>query len=138
MPIQTALAQPEGNTLSALSNTTASTMSNQITSTPENFASDIEVVNESQSFKVVPGQKIQQIPNSFIVKLKPPEEGAAFDTGPFEASILSELESLGGNVTETYDELGYLKIQLGDEVSSDSSAAGGDSNILYQQKKSSF
>src|SRR5688500_6154374 len=61
MPIQTALAQPEGNTLSALSNTTDSTTNNQITSTPENFASDIEVVNESQSFKVVPGQKIQPI-----------------------------------------------------------------------------
>lgn len=131
IPLQTTLAQSqEGNTLSVLSNKTDSTTSNQITSTPENFASDTEVVNESRSFEVVPGQEIQQIPNSFIVKLKPAEEGAAFDTGSFEASISPQLESLGGNVTETYDELGYLKIQLGDEMSSDSSvAAGGESNI---------
>jgi subtilisin family serine protease len=137
MPIQFAVAQSDGNTLSALSNTKDSTTSNQITSTPENFASDTEVVNESQSFKVVPGQEIQQIPNSFIVKLKPAEEGVTFDTGPFEASISSELESLGGNVTETYDELGYLKIQLGDEVSSDSFSAG-ESNITLSAEEEQF
>jgi subtilisin family serine protease len=130
MPVQITSSQLEGNTLSS-SNMTDSTK-NQITSTPENFASDLEVVNESQSFEFVPGQPIQQIPNSFIVKLKPIEEGGAFDTGSFEESISSDLESIGGNITATYDELGFLQIQLGEPQSLD---ALSDSNITLSEQE---
>lgn len=130
MPIQSISSQSDEQTLSSSNMTNNS--NNQITSIPENFASDVEAVKESQSFEFVPGQPIQTIPNSFIVKLKPIEEGGMSDAGTFAEEISPSLEGVGGNVTASYDELGYLKIQLGETQPSGSLS---DSNITLSEQE---
>ena len=125
IPIQTSISQSEQNA----SDISALFGQNQPTqSIPENMASNLDIINESLSFGVVPGKEIQLIPNSFIVKLKPSAEGT-FDTSSFAASISQELQGSNGNITATYDEIGYLKIQFGGEQQQSATESTVGSNI---------
>lgn len=128
IPVQYAASQLQGNQ----SNVTDTT-GGQIKSIPENTASDLESISNAPSFEVIPGKPIQPIPNSFIVKLKPSEAGT-FDMSSLTASISSDLQAVGGNITEQYDELGYLKIQFGEEQPVDTLAASNITITPEQQQ----
>ena len=131
IPIQSSLSQQqsmEGNASEII----ALFEPNQTTqSIPENMASNLDIINESLSFGVVPGKELQLIPNSFIIKLKPSAEGT-FDTSSFEASMAPELEGSTANITSTLGEIGYLTLQFGGEPSTaDESTTGSNiSSIL--------
>jgi subtilisin family serine protease len=102
---------------------------NQTThSIPENMASNLDIIKDSQSFGVVPGKEIQPLPNSFIIKLKPSAEGT-FDTSSFEDSIAPELEGSTANITATLGEIGYLTLQFGGEQPSTAAESTTGSNI---------
>jgi subtilisin family serine protease len=127
VPVQSSLSQQsmEGNASEII----ALFEPNQTTqSIPENMASNLDIIKESKSFGVVPGKEIQPIPNSFIIKLKPSEEGT-FDTSSFEASIAPELEGSTANITSTLGEIGYLTLQFGEEQQSTADESTAGSNI---------
>jgi subtilisin family serine protease len=71
------------------------------------------IVSDSPTFDVVEGKKIETIPNSFIVQLK--EQADVSSMGDAISALTLDVESVGGNITNVYDQLGMFNIQFDKE-----------------------
>jgi subtilisin len=107
--------------------TDSNRIESQIVSIPQAIS---ERENETMSTDVVPGEPIKPIPNSFIVKLKPTE-----NVSEFAATVADETETLGGNITGVYDQLGLLNIQFGEVPSAELLSEDSNATISAQAEQ---
>lgn len=104
---------------SNMSKTDVQETKDELSSIFQNSTEGANIVSDSPTFDVVIGKEIKIIPNSFIIKLKEPAEVGGMDDSI--SSLTLDIESLGGNISNVYDQLGMFNIKFDTQNTSASS-----------------
>jgi subtilisin family serine protease len=114
-----------------MSKTDVQKMKENLSSIFQNSTEGAGIVSDSPKFDVVIGKEIKIIPNSFIIKLKEPGDVGSMDDSI--SSLTLDIESLGGNVSNVYDQLGMFNIQFDTQNESLTSALGNETSLIRSE-----
>ena len=100
----------------------------EISSIPQNSTEGSAIAFKYPKFDVIQGKEIKIIPNSFIVQLK--EQGNVSNMGDIISALTVDIESVGGKITNVYDQLGMFSIKFDVQQNVSTSSKLGNESLI--------
>ena len=94
----------------------------ELSSLLQNTTEGKNIVSNSPKIDVVQGKDIKVIPDSFIVQLK--DQGDVSTLGDEISALTVDVESVGGNISNVYDQLGMFSIKFDGQQTASTSDLG--------------